>query len=154
MVWNTIAHPRMMAAPHQPGSEVNATPMPLQYVSTGKQNVYDLILSDNPLAGSDEAPAIAYGDYDDLCAKLIRGELILCTLVTLMKTDNGGIRQDYSVFPACKSISMVTERTIHGKPVIFVVFDGNNAAKFIIDCDNAIYAFANAPFDPTEPDVD
>lgn len=139
MVWNTIAHPRMMA--NTPGV-VGGTPMPLRHVSTGKQNVYDLILS-----VSQEGVTIAYGDYDDLCAKLVRGELVLCTPVALAKMDNIAIVQDYSV-SLCKSIAMSTEKTIHGKPVIRVAFD---KGALVIDCNNAIYVADSAPFDPVEP---
>ena len=148
MVWNTIAHPKMMGPgtmPTTPGG-VTGTPMPLQHVSTGKQNVYDLILSVNQ-----GAVTIAYGDYDDLCAKLVRGELVLCTSVTLAKVGDMTIMQLYSPLGAYNRIAMMTGKTIHGKPVISVMFgDGS----LVIDCNNTIYVAANAPFDPAEPDGD
>lgn len=142
MVWNTIAHPKMMA----PSSEVDSTtPMPLQYVSTGKQNVYDLILSIKQGGAT-----IAYGDYNDLCAKLVRGELVLCTSVVLAKMDDMHlVRQLYLPFSAYKEIVMTTKKTIHGKPVIFVSFD--KGMVYVIDCNNAVYNVNNAPFDPVEP---
>lgn len=132
MVWNTIAHPKMVSSD---GLGDN-TPITLQHVSAGKQNVYDLIVNNRK-----EGVTIVYGDYDDLCAKLVRGELVLGIWVTTKKPG-------MQVYMSCRRIGMMPNRTIHGKPIISVEFD---EGTFVIDCNNAIYDANDAPLDPVEP---
>ncbi len=129
-----------------------ATLVPINYVSTAKQALFDIILgrkySDDVLV-----PALAHpytylvkGDYETIYKMMVNREMLFGATVNCMSDGSQSIMLWGEL-----AFEFVPDKTVNGKPVIR--FGDDNSLLFI-DCNNAIYEhLAAIPVDP-DPNSD
>lgn len=163
MVWNTIAHPKMMRGQLVPGggeSQGIPGPRPLRFVDTAKQNFFDFIINSqvikkyDPKTGEMQpttAPVMVHGGYQVIYNKLMSSELVLGCIVACTRADEMGRPIDAigineasiifkaKVLPDREYSPDGTEQkiTVGGMPIIEIdLLSGN---PIYLDCNNTIY---------------
>ena len=126
MVWNTIAHPRMMDGGFNPGGIIipkpaddetteSSMPTEIKYCNAPKQAVFDFIIvgPGNPW----NKDRLVLGDYNQVAKKLMNGEVVLGLYV--MTTEEDRFYQE-------TLLSMKARLTeYHHETVIHISFDSN-----------------------------
>ena len=83
MVWNTIAHPRMMEA----SDDYTPAPYPIKFADPHKMAYFDLIvdLSDR------SKPVLVHGDYETIKNKILNHEIVIPAIVSNVTRKRGTI---------------------------------------------------------------
>lgn len=139
MVWNTIAHPKMMA-----DSASNGIMRPIKYVDTAKQSVYDMIISVYYSGSGKPTFVLVHGDYETIYRMLMNDEFIRVAMVWVATAD-GEKTQIYTATVG-HNISVASNiGTVNGKPVVEIrvtASDGPNnffQRIFFLASNNVLY---------------
>lgn len=84
MVWNTIAHPKMMDGGASTGT---ITPYPIKFADPHKMAYFDLIID----MGSDHSkpPVLVHGDYETIKNKILNHEMVISAAIKNVTRNNG-----------------------------------------------------------------
>lgn len=128
--------------------------VPINYVSTAKQDLFDIIIG-KKIPENTKVPDLVVprvyaikGDYETICKMMVNREMILPAYVLCY---DDGRQVTTPLLNAQIAFCTHPEGTVDGKPVI-EVSSGDEGAMIYIDCNNAIYADPDEiPFDaPTD----
>ena len=171
MVWNTIAHPKMM---HNDGLGDASTMKnrPLLSVDTTKQSFYDFILNAQ-VVGYEESkiegqwgdpivkPLLVHGNYQDIYNKLMNAQLVIGLLVSLLTTNVAAVGQVRDVDQPLTNMTVVyianqtnpetgLPMTVGGMPLIVMEVGDAAATQVYLDCLNRVWSeddAGNIPLD-------
>lgn len=103
MVWNTIAHPKMMG--NHPGGTggITRTCLPIKFADPHKLSFYDIIVSVTGTTG-DRQPILVKGDFETLKHMILDDEVV-CGAIFVSVDDGSSIEQDRGDFVAVKYIA-------------------------------------------------
>lgn len=85
MVWNTIAHPKMMLNSNPGGSSSS----PIKFADTHKLSFYDIIVT----TANDEQPILAKGDFETIKKMLLNDEVICGAFFTSLHGNDVNLQE-------------------------------------------------------------
>lgn len=148
MVWNTIAHPKMMVSSASNGTMRR----PIKYVDTAKQSVYDMIIGADYSGSGMPTPVLVHGDYETIYRMLMNDEFIRVAAVYVAGADDEK-KQVYNAV-VWHSIAITSGMgTVNGKPLIVIDSTAINSSKispevYFLASNNVLY------MDPSDIPVD
>lgn len=149
MVWNTIAHPRMMEGGKDPGGLATSTLFPIKFADPHKLSFYDIVMSTTgtiviSLTGETGAkqPILVKGDFETIKKMLLNDEVVCGAIFSHTRDDEGAslVKAEF------KSISYNSEADD------ITLLAENPADLFILYSDNTIEAhYIGGNTGPTSP---